>query len=156
MMIIGINKFSYTRLLIAILMVSSSTLLFAKKLDDQSLSEQYDSVAKLTPIIISAVRQDAQQPIDEQNSTQSEMAAKLADVAKKNEIYSTVLTDYEWKKKDRDSSKPGDQYVRPYERYNLVEEGYNPYQRHNVTITTKDRTTVYIGREIDAGDIINR
>ena len=33
MMIIGINKFSYTRLLIAILMVSSSTLLFAKKIE---------------------------------------------------------------------------------------------------------------------------
>ena len=94
MMIIGINKFSYTRLLIAILMVSSSTLLFAKKLDDQSLSEQYDSVAKLTPIIISAVRQDAQQPIDEQNSTQSEMAAKLADVAKKNEIYSLIIQSF--------------------------------------------------------------
>ena len=156
MMVIGINKLKYTHLLIAVLMMGSSTSVFANKLDDQSLSEQYDSVAKLTPIIISAVRQDAQQPIDEQNSTQSEMAAKLADVAKKNEIYSTVLTDYEWKKKDRDSSKPGDRYVRPLTGFRFIDISENPNQRHDIRVTTKDTITLYSGHEIDAGGLINR
>ena len=53
MMVIGINKLKYTHLLIAVLMMGGSTSLFANKLDDQSLSEQYVGLAQLTPIIIS-------------------------------------------------------------------------------------------------------
>ena len=156
MMIIEINKFSYTQLLITILMMSSSTSLFANKLDDQSLSEQYDSLATLTPIIISTVKKEAQQPLDEQNSAHNQIANKRADDAKKDEIYSTVLTDYEWKKKDRDSGKPNDKYVRPFEGYRSIQVGYNPYQRHDVTITTKDGITFWPGHEIDASDLISR
>ena len=93
MMVIGINKLKYTHLLIAVLMMGGSTSLFANKLDDQSLSEQYVGLAQLTPIIISSVKQDVQQPLDEQNNVHNQIANKRANEAKKDEIYSTVLTD---------------------------------------------------------------
>ena len=156
MMVIGINKLKYTHLLIAVLMMGSSTSVFANKLDDQSLSEQYDGLAKLTPIIISSVKQDVQQPLDEQNNVHNQIANKRANEAKKDEIYSTVLTDYEWKKKDRDSSKPGDRYVRPLTGFRFIDISENPNQRHDIRVTTKDTITLYSGHEIDAGGLINR
>ena len=78
MMVIGINKLKYTHLLIAVLMMGGSTSLFANKLDDQSLSEQYVGLAQLTPIIISSVKQDVQQPLDEQNNVHNQIANKRA------------------------------------------------------------------------------
>lgn len=119
------------------------------KLDDDSLSNQADGMAKLSPIIISAVKQDLQQPIEEQNKVQQQIAKQQSDKAKKDEIYSTVLTDYEWQKKDPNSNKATDKYLKPYEKYQFIEIGYNPYQRHDVRITTEDRVTIYIGHEID-------
>ena len=156
MMVIGINKLKYTHLLIAVLMMGGSTSLFANKLDDQSLSEQYVGLAQLTPIIISSVKQDVQQPLDEQNNVHNQIANKRANEAKKDEIYSTVLTDYEWKKKDRDSSKPGDRYVRPLTGFRFTDISENPNQRHDIRVTTKDTITLYSGHEIDAGGLINR
>ena len=156
MMVIGINKLKYTHLLIAVLMIGSSTSVFANKLDDQSLSEQYVGLAQLTPIIISSVKQDVQQPLDEQNNVHNQIANKRANEAKKDEIYSTVLTDYEWKKKDRDSSKPGDRSVRPLTGFRFIDISENPNQRHDIRVTTKDTITLYSGHEIDAGGLINR
>ena len=118
-------------------------------LDDNSLSDEVGGIVKLSPIIISAVKQDLQQSVEEQNVAQQQVAKALADKAKKEEIYSTVLTDYEWQKKDPDPNKPSDKYLRPYEKYQIIEIGYNPYQRHDVTITTDDRVTIYIGHEVD-------
>lgn len=118
-------------------------------LDDNSLADEVGGVVRLSPIIISAVKQDVQQSIEEQNNLQQQLAREQADKAKKDEIYSTVLTDYEWQKKDPDSNKPSDKYLKPYEKYKFIEIGYNPYQRHDVRITTDDRVTIYIGHEID-------
>lgn len=150
MLINDMEQSDYLKVIGSMLLVFGISQAHAKsKLDDNSLSNQADSMAKLSPIIISAVKQDLQQSIEEQNKVQQQIAKQQSDKAKKDEIYSTVLTDYEWQKKDPNSNKASDKYLKPYEKYKFIEIGYNPYQRHNVTITTDDRVTIYIGHEID-------
>ena len=149
-MINDMEKSDYLKILCLMLMTLSSSNLAAKNsLDDNSLAEQYVGLAKLSPIIINAVKQDAQQPVDEQNKMHGEVAKEQADKAKKDEIYTTVLTDFEWQKKDPDANKPSDKYLKPYDKFRLIEVGYNPYQRHDVRVTTADRITIYVGHEID-------
>lgn len=118
-------------------------------LDDQSLSEQFDGLAKLSPIVIQAVKVESQQPIDEQSEMHKKIAKEQSDQAKKKEIYSTVLSDFEWQKKDPDPNQPSDRYVRSYEQYKPIVIGYNPYQRHDVRITTADSVTFWPGHEVD-------
>lgn len=150
MLINNMEQSDYLKVIWVMLLALGVSQAHAKsKLDDDSLSNQADSMAKLSPIIISAVKQDLQQPIEEQSKVQQQIAKQQSDKAKKDEIYSTVLTDYEWQKKDRNSNKATDKYLKPYEKYKFIEIGYNPYQRHDVRITTDDRVTIYIGHEID-------
>ncbi|MEG0348651.1 MAG: hypothetical protein RR605_11430 [Acinetobacter sp.] len=150
MLINNTEQSDYLKVIWVMLLAVGVSQAHAKStLDDYSLSEQADGMAKLSPIIISAVKQDVQQSIEQQNSVQQQIAQEQADKAKKDEIYSTVLTDYEWQKKDPNSNKASDKYLKPYEKYKFIEIGYNPYQRHDVRITTDDRVTIYIGHEID-------
>ena len=149
MMIKDKDKSDYLKILGFLLMAFSSVEALADKLDDQDLAEQSVGVVKLSPIIIKAVKENAQQPVEEQNNLHKQVAQDRSDDAKKDEIYSTVLTDFEWQKKDPDPNQPGDKYLKPLEKYRIIEVGYNPYQRHDVRITTQDRVTLYIGHEID-------
>lgn len=149
MKVIVKNKSDCLKILSIFLIALGSTQAFANKLNDQDLAEQSVGVIKLAPIVIHAVKKDVQQPIDEQNELHDKVAQQRYDEAKKELIYSTVLTDYEWQKKDGDSNKPNDKYLKPYQKYQIYEMGYNPYQRHDVRITTDDRVTIYIGHEVD-------
>ena len=150
MLINNMEQSDYLKIIWVMLFVVGVSQAHAKsRLDDNSLADEVGGVVKLSPIIISAVKQDIQQSIEEQNNVQQQIAREQADKAKKDEIYSTGLTDYEWQKKDPDSNKPSDKYLKPYEKYKFIEIGYNPYQRHDVRITTQDRVTLYIGHEID-------
>jgi hypothetical protein len=143
------EKSDYLKMLAMLLMALGSFETVANQLDDQDLAEQSVGVVKLSPIIIQAVKQDTQQSVDEQKDLHKKIAQQQADAAKKDEIYSTVLTDFEWQKKDPDPNKPGDKYIAPLEKYKIIDIGLNPYQRHDVRITTQDRVTLYIGHEVD-------
>lgn len=143
------EKSDYLKLLAMLLMTLGSCEISANQLDDQDLAQQSVGVVKLSPIIIQAVKQDVQQSVDEQKDLHNKIAQQQADAAKKDEIYSTVLTDFEWQKKDPDPNKPGDKYITPLEKYKIIDIGFNPYQRHDVRITTQDRVTLYIGHEVD-------
>jgi len=146
----NMDTFTCIKILCIILMGLGMSQLYAKNsLDDQALSEQSDGLAKLSPIIINVIKQSVHQPIEEQNKQHKQIAKERTDQANKDEIYTTVLTDYEWQKKDYDSNKPTDKYLKPFEKYRYFEMGYNPYQRHDVKITTNDRVTLYVGHEID-------
>jgi hypothetical protein len=149
MMIKNRVKSDYLKCLGILFITFGSIGVSANQLDDQDLAEQSVGVIKLSPIIIQAVKQDAQQSVDEQKDSHHKIAQQNSDEAKKDEIYSTVLTDYEWQKKDPDPNKPGDKYITPLEKYRIIDIGYNPYQRHDVRITTQDRVTLYIGHEVD-------
>lgn len=153
MMIANKEKTDYFKILGVLLSVLGSSSVFANQLDDQSLSEQYGSVAKLTPIVIQAVKKDVQQPVDSQNELHQKIAQKMTDEAQRSEIYSTVLTDYEWEKKNPRSNKPGDKYLKPFDKYRIIDVGYNPYQKHDVRIATADRIYFWPGHEIDGTDI---
>ena len=153
MMIIKQGKLNQFRVIATVLLACGSVHAFANKLDDQGLSQEYGTLPKLTPIVISAVKKDVKESVDEQNILHNQLAQKNADNAKKDEIYSTVLSDFEWQKKYRDSDKAGDKYTRPYEKYKLYQVSFNPYQRHEITVTTKDSITLYPGHEIDPIDM---
>ena len=60
------EKSDYLKLLTMLLMALGSAEILANQLDDQDLAEQSVGVVKLSPIIIQAVKQDAQQSVDEQ------------------------------------------------------------------------------------------
>ncbi|KAF1023443.1 MAG: hypothetical protein GAK29_02925 [Acinetobacter bereziniae] len=93
------EKSDYIKMLAMLLMALGSFETVANQLDDQDLAEQSVGVVKLSPIIIQAVKQDTQQSVDEQKDLHKKIAQQQADAAKKDEIYSTVLTDFEWQKK---------------------------------------------------------
>ncbi|AXQ22089.1 hypothetical protein BEN71_08415 [Acinetobacter wuhouensis] len=149
MKIMGKNKSNYLKIMGTLLVTFSATNVIANKLDDQSLAEQSVGVIKLAPIVIQAVKQDAQQSVDEQNQLHGKAAQQSADEAKKDLVYTTVLTDFEWQKKDPDPNKPDDKYLQPIQKYRLIDVRYNPYQRHDVRITTADSVTFWPGHEVD-------
>lgn len=149
MKIMGKNKSNYLKIMGTLLVTFSATNVIANKLDDQSLAEQSVGVIKLAPIVIQAVKQDAQQSVDEQNQLHGKAAQQSADEAKKDLVYTTVLTDFEWQKKDPDLNKPDDKYLQPIQKYRLIDVRYNPYQRHDVRITTVDSVTFWPGHEVD-------
>lgn len=149
MKIMGKNKSNYLKIMGTLLVTFSATNVIANKLDDQSLAEQTGGMIKLAPIVIQAVKQDAQQSIDAQNLLHEKAAQQSADVARKELVYSTVLTDFEWQKKDPDPNKPDDKYLQPIQKYRLIDVRYNPYQRHDVRITTADSVTFWPGHEVD-------
>lgn len=149
MMVMGKNKSDYFKILGALLIALSSGGVSAKKLDDKGLAEESVGVITLAPIVIQAVKQDTEQTINEQNQLHGKIAQERADKAKKDLIYSTVLTDYEWQKKDPDPNKPDDKYLQKIQKFRLVDVGYNSYQRHDVRITTADTITLWPGHEVD-------
>lgn len=149
MKVMGKNKSEYFKMLSVLSIVLSSGGVFANQLDDKGLAEESAGIIRLAPIVIQAVKQDAQQPVEEQIQLHDQVAQKSADEAKKGLVYSTVLTDFEWQKKDPDPNKPDDKYLQQIQKFRLVEIGYNPYQRHDVRVTTADTITLWPGHEVD-------
>ncbi|OTG94751.1 hypothetical protein [Acinetobacter sp. ANC 3832] len=141
---------SYVKIILSGCLVLGSSLAIAKtEMNDEMLAEQTDHLARLTPIVIVAVKEDLKQSTEAQEKVHGQVAKERSDKEKKKEIYTTVLTDYEWQKKDREYDKSSDKYISPIEQYRFIEIADSPYLRHDVRITTADKVTVYLGHERD-------
>ncbi|SPL71471.1 hypothetical protein [Acinetobacter stercoris] len=68
-------------------------------LDEESLSKQTDHFARLSPIVISAVKEDAQLPLDEQVQAHDKIAVMRAGKAQVKNLESGVVSDYQIQKK---------------------------------------------------------
>lgn len=127
--------------------LASPALFAGVPMDDETLSNQTVTLAKLTPIVITAVQEDAAQSVESQNINHLQVAQKRADQAKEKNIYSTVLTEYELEKKDSDYPVVTNQHAAPTAKIKLMTVNESPYHRSDIRITTEDKITVYLGRD---------
>lgn len=124
-----------------------SNLAFAQQsMNESTLSEQSDQLAKLTPIIITAVKADVQQPIETQQQNHQRLASELSNELTQHNINSTVLTGYETQKQEERQKLNLEKTAYIPSNYKTVQYGYNA-QKSNIRVETNDHVTIYINQE---------
>lgn len=120
-----------------------TTVYAAKALNDGDLADQADHLARLTPIIISAVKEDVQQPASEQMATHDRVAKAMSDKAKQANLNAGVISVYQVQKKTIDL-QPISQNTQDTKSQipRFVTIGVSA-QNNNVRIVTDDHVTIY-------------
>lgn len=116
----------------------------AKALDDDALADQTDHLARLTPIVISAVQEDVQLSQDNQYASHDRIAKDRAAKAQKANLDAGVLSVSQVQKKTIDLTPVSDtskDYSSQKIRYYIVGRSA---QNNNVRIETADHVTIYV------------
>lgn len=124
----------------------SSSVAAQRSMDEFTLSEQADQFAKLTPIVISTVRTDVQEPLETQQQNHQRLATELSNDLNQQNINNTVLTEYEMQKKEIAQNLELQKTVQIPLQYKIVQLGYSA-QNNNVRVETDQRITIYVSRE---------
>ena len=124
----------------------SSSAYAERGMDESALSEQTDQLAKLTPIVISAVKADVQQPMETQQQNHQRLANELSGDLTQQNINNTVLTEYETQKKEETQKLNMQKTAYIPSKYKMMQYGYSA-QNNNVRVETDERITIYVNRE---------
>lgn len=122
----------------------------ASALDDNALANQTDHLARLTPIVISAVQEDVQLPKNLQSETHDRIARERAAQAQKANLNAGVLSVSQIQKKTIDLSPVSDSskdYSPQKIRFFTVGRSA---QNNNVRIETDDHITIYVNPNVSS------
>lgn len=125
----------------------STTIFAISPIKDDLLSENVNYVGTITPVVITAVKRDVQESIEQQNQKNNQLAGKQADEIKKDHLTYVVLSDHEQQKKETEAYQhQADKRPLLPNKAKMIEYGTSA-QNNFVKVTTPDKITIYVSRD---------
>ncbi|OTG83120.1 hypothetical protein B9T27_07590 [Acinetobacter sp. ANC 4648] len=115
-------------------------------LDDASLAQESIHLEVLTPMVISALKENVELSAENQKIIYDKIVQQRIGDQQKNMMVNSVLTDYQLQKKEENLAGLDEKQVAIPTKYRFI--GYGVSAKDNtVRVTTEDKITIYVSRD---------